>query len=366
MYISDYLQGWNNEYCLTEQVISFDGLREMSSGMVFPIRKNGYLYGRGYCQLAPQQEINKLFFHKPIMVDEVVSWWLTIKNGIYIDMTVGGGGHSNELLRNLSGDGFLLGMDQDQEALDFCIKNLSDSQAKVKLKHANFRYFGSLLSEQNVKFVDGILMDLGVSSYQIDSFNRGFSFMNDGPLDMRMDRSQKMSAFDIVNSYSEAELKRIFYDYGEERKSAFIARGIVRKREKQTIASTKALAEVISKVAHPAKLNKTLARIFQSIRIELNKELSVLKATLESSIDYLKPGGRLLVLSYHSLEDKITKKFMRENEKRCTCPPEFPQCICKQDGKLKILTRRPIVASEREVKTNPRSRSAKLRVAERI
>lgn len=362
----DYLHGWNNEYSLTEQVITFDESREISTGMVFPLNKNGFFYGRGYFQLSQQKEIDKHSFHKPVMLEEVISWWLTNEEGIYLDLTIGGGGHSKKILTHLIGNGRLLGMDQDQEALDFCSKQLSDWKSRITLKHANFRFFKNFLKEQQIKFVDGILLDLGVSSHQIDAFYRGFSFMNDGPLDMRMDRSQKTSAFQIVNSYSESELKRIFKDYGEEKRAAFIAREIVRFRQRQKIDSTKTLAALISKAAHPARINKTLARIFQSIRIELHEELSALKMALESSLDCLKPGARLLVLSYHSLEDKITKKFMKENEKRCTCPPEFPQCICKQEGKLKILSKRAIVASEREVKTNPRARSAKLRIAERL
>lgn len=366
MNFTECLYGLENKYGLTEQMITFDQSREISAGIIFPIQKNGLLLGRGYCQLTQQQEFNNHSFHKPVMLDEVVSFWLTNLEGLYLDLTIGGGGHSRQLLTHLLGCGRVLGMDQDQEALDFCKERLIDWQARVELKQANFKYFDSFLEEQKIKLVDGILLDLGVSSHQIDAFYRGFSFIYDGPLDMRMDRSLETTAFQIINTYSQSELKRIFTEFGQEIRATSIAREIVRFRQRQKIATTRTLAMVISKVAHPANLNKTLARIFQSIRIELNGELSALEETLELSLNYLKPGGRLLVLSYHSLEDKITKNFMKANEKRCTCPPEFPQCICGLQGKLKILTKRPVVASDKEVKTNPRARSAKLRVGERL
>ncbi|HHM23617.1 MAG TPA: 16S rRNA (cytosine(1402)-N(4))-methyltransferase RsmH, partial [Bacteroidetes bacterium] len=237
---------------------------------------------------------------------------------------------------------------------------------RVTLRQANFRELGAVLQELKIPAVDGILMDLGVSSHQIDTDYRGFSFMQAGPLDMRMNRRQRFGAYQVVNTYPESELRRIFYEYGEERRSAAIARAIVKARQQAKIDSTDRLAKIIAGAVPRQHLNKTLARIFQAIRIEVNAELTNLQAGLEQAVEHLRPGGRLVVISYHSLEDRIVKHFFRENERHCICPPELPQCVCGEPGRLRVLTRRPVVPSEEEIRRNPRARSAKLRVAEKL
>lgn len=356
----------SSELFLTDQQITFGDAQEIGVGMLFPVSTGGAVFGIGYYQLSQQKKQQELSFHQPVMVDEVLSWLSTNRNGVYLDLTVGGGGHARALLQRFSRYGKLLGMDQDDEALTACAENLRPWKNQVVLKHANFKYLADFLAEEKVEKVNGILLDLGVSSHQLNVGYRGFSFINEGPLDMRMDRRQKQGAYHVVNTYSESELRHVIWEYGEERRAGAIAKAIVRTRGRRKIDSTAALAAVVAKVVHRGHLNKSLARVFQSLRIEVNWELENLRLALQAGIDHLDPGGRMAVFSYHSLEDRLVKRFFRENEKRCTCPPEFPQCICGQKGILKILTRHPVTAGEAEVRKNPRARSAKLRVAERL
>lgn len=356
----------SSELSLTDQLITFGDSQEIGVGMLFPVSAGGAVFGKGYYQLSQQQKQQEQSFHQPVMVNEVLSRLLTNRRGVYLDLTVGGGGHARALLQQLSQDGKLMGMDQDDEALAACAENLKPWENQVVLKHANFKYLADFLSEENVESVDGILLDLGVSSHQLNVGYRGFSFMNEGPLDMRMDRRQKKGAYHVVNTYSESELRRVIWEYGEEHRAGAIAKAVVRAREQKKIDSTASLAAVVAKAVHPGHLNKSLARVFQSLRIEVNWELENLRLVLQAGMDHLKPGGRMVVLSYHSLEDRLVKRFFRENEKRCTCPPEFPQCICGRPGTLKILTKRPVTAGAEEVEKNPRARSAKLRTAERL
>jgi len=350
----------------TDQAITFDSDQEIGVGMIFPIHANGMMLGKGYYQLIQQQKQGHSSFHEPVMVEEVLSWLITDKSGIYLDCTIGGGGHAQALLRRLAPSAKLLGMDQDDEALAECNQSLSQWQNQVTLKHANFKLLDHFLQEEGIEYVDGILMDLGISSHQIDTDYRGFSFMRQGPLDMRMNRHQKIGAFHVINTYSEQELRRIIFEYGEERRAAIIAKQIVRARENQPIDSTTALAAVIAKVVHPGRLNRTLARVFQGVRIEVNAELVNLQFGLEAAVEHLKKQGRICVISFHSLEDRLVKQFFRENEGKCICPPELPKCICNQKGRLKILTKHPITPPLREIETGSRGLSSKLRVAERV
>ncbi len=334
-------------------------------GFLFSI-SNERFSGRGFCRLTDQANSNDSAYHVPVLLDEVLFWILVNTKGVYLDCTLGGGAHAEAILRRLTPSGIYLGMDQDQEAIQFAGSRLHRFSAQLRLAQTNFSELGFFLEEQKIDKVDGILMDLGISSHQIDSPNRGFSFMREGPLDMRFDSTNKISASQIINSCEERELAQIFFEYGEEKKSRTIARQIVLEREKGRIESTIDLAKIIKRVIRPTKVNKSLARIFQAIRIEVNKEMLHLRRALESSLDHLKVGGRFVVISYHSLEDRLIKQFFRANVKRCVCPPELPVCICDQPGKLKILTKKPISPGKEEILQNPRSRSAKLRVVERI
>lgn len=358
--------GRHDEFEFTEQVITFDRTREISVGMVFPMRMNGFICGKGFYQLSQQREQHNSSFHRPVMVKQVVSWWVTDVQGWYVDATIGGGGHAEALLQRFSPGGRLVGIDRDQEAIDFSRERLRQWQDQILLRQANFHQIKQILAEEGIQEVAGILLDLGLSSHQLDADYRGFSYLRDGPLDMRMDRTQRTGAFHVINTYTEQELQEMIKNYGEERRAGAIARAIVKARRIQKIESTRMLAHIVAGVLPPAHLNKSLSRVFQSIRIEVNSELRDLQAALQDGLEVLKPGGRLVVLSYHSLEDRLVKQFFRENENRCTCPPELPQCICHQEGKLKILTRRPLTPAEEEIRVNPRARSAKMRVAERI
>ena len=316
--------------------------------------------------MSPQPQNARSDFHQSVMIREVLNWLITDKDGIYLDCTLGGGGHSEAVLRSLNSSGRLLAIDQDIEAIEYCVNKLKKWKEQISYKHDNFTGLGNFLDEQKIEKVDGVLMDLGVSSFQIDSNYRGFSFMQEGPLDMRMDPRQKLDAFQIVNNYPQEKLKMIFRLYGEERRASGIAREIVKARKIEPIESTAFLKSVIQRVAHPGIINKTLARIFQSLRIEVNSELENLSETLEIILDRMKSNARLVVLSYHSLEDRIIKHFLKNNVQRCICPPELPKCVCDRSGKIKILTRHIITPTAGEMEKNRRARSAKMRVAERL
>ena len=308
------------------------------------------------------------FHHVSVLLEESIEALNIRPDGIYLDGTLGGAGHSSEIARRLSG-GMLIGVDRDPKALAAAAERLASWMDRVKLVHANFRELDSILDSLEIPAVDGILLDLGVSSPQLDEAGRGFSYMADAPLDMRMDPSDPLTAYEIVNSWPQEELRRILFTYGEERYAPLIAAAIVRRREQAPIETTLALADLIRSAMpqkalrekqHPAK------RSFQAIRIAVNDELGAVDSVMRRAVDRLKPGGRLAVITFHSLEDRIVKNAMAEAAKGCTCPPEFPVCVCGKKPTLKLISRKPITASEAELNDNPRSRSAKLRVAEKL
>mgnify|MGYP000890124271 CR=1 FL=1 len=307
------------------------------------------------------------FSHKSVLLWECIDALNIRPNGIYLDGTLGGGGHSLEICRRLT-NGRLIGVDRDEVALEAAKKRLSRHARKVTLVHDNFENIALILDALNLDKIDGMLFDLGVSSPQLDDGARGFSYMTDAPLDMRMDRDNPMTAADIVNDYSEEDLYRIIRDYGEDRFAKNIAKHIVRARENAPIETTGELAEII-KAAIPAKVRATgghpAKRTFQAIRIELNQELTVLEQSIDTMIDLLNPSGRLSIITFHSLEDRIVKKRFREMEHPCICPPDFPVCVCGRVSKGRVITRKPILPSEEELEVNSRSKSAKLRVFER-
>ena len=307
------------------------------------------------------------FKHIPIMLNEVLEGLDIKPDGTYVDGTLGGAGHSSEIVKRLSDKGQLIGIDQDMDAIKASSERLKEYK-NVKIIHSNYVNMKSVLQDEGIDGVDGILLDLGVSSYQFDNKERGFSYREDAPLDMRMDRDVPYTAQDIVNDYSQDELRRIISDYGEEKFAGRIAANIVNKRETKRIETTFELNDII-KDAIPAaarrKGGNPCKKTYQALRIELNKELMVLEDSLEDMIEMLKPNGRLCIITFHSLEDRIVKSAFRTAENPCICPPEFPVCTCGRVSKGKVITRKPIVANDEELEINPRSSSAKLRVFER-
>lgn len=308
------------------------------------------------------------FEHKSVLLDETINGLNIRPDGIYVDGTLGGGGHAYEVCTRLGTKGSIIGIDQDAAAIEAAGARLKDFEEKVTIVRSNYCDMKSRLHELEIDKVDGIILDLGVSSYQLDTAERGFSYREDAPLDMRMDTRQKMTARDIVNDYSEMDLYRVIRDYGEDKFAKNIAKHIVAQRGKGSIETTGRLTEIIigaipmkyqKKSGHPAK------RTFQAIRIELNRELEVLRDTLDDMIELLNPGGRLCIITFHSLEDRIVKSAFKKNENPCTCPPDFPVCVCGNVSKGSIVTRKPILPSEEEVEANSRSKSAKLRIFER-
>lgn len=310
--------------------------------------------------------MNSPKFHVPILTTEVIRYLITNKSGTYIDCTIGGGGHSLAILETLNKDGKLIGIDVDHEAVAFSKKRLAKFGNQVIIKQGNFSQLAKILSDENISQVDGILFDLGVSSHQIDQKSRGFSYRIAGPLDMRMNTKQKLTAEQIVNEYDENKLANIFKKFGEERHAKQIARAICQERRKSNISDTLQLANLIVKTVPYKNRIKTLSRIFQALRIYTNKELSNLKLALIQSIPLLKKSSRLVVISYHSLEDRIVKKFFHDQENPCSCPADIPTCICGKKPILKILTKRVIKPAQDEINLNPRSRSARLRAAEKL
>ena len=308
------------------------------------------------------------FQHKPVMLNEVIDSLKIRPEGTYVDGTLGGAGHSSQIARRLSGEGRLFGFDQDAAAIEAAAKRLEPYKDRVSIIRSNYSEMRERLSELGVRSADGILLDLGVSSYQLDDAQRGFSYRADAPLDMRMDQRQKLSAREVVNGYSIEELTRVIREYGEERFARNIAKHITAEREKKPIETTGELISII-KAAIPAKAREggghPAKRTFQAIRIEVNRELDVLSDSLDGMIDLLADGGRICVITFHSLEDRIVKETFRRNENPCTCPPEFPVCVCGKKSKGHVITRKPIIPSEEETEENPRSKSAKLRVFER-
>ena len=307
------------------------------------------------------------FKHKSVLLNETIDGLNIKPDGIYVDGTLGGGGHAYEVCRRLGEKGSIVGIDQDAAAIEAASARLKDFGEKVTIVRSNYCDMKSKLHELGIDKVDGIVLDLGVSSYQLDTAERGFSYREDAPLDMRMDTRQKMTARDIVNDYTEPDLYRVIRDYGEDKFAKNIAKHIVQARAVKPVETTAELSEIIrasipmkfqKKSGHPAK------RTFQAIRIELNRELDVLRDSLDDMIDLLNPGGRLCIITFHSLEDRIVKSAFRKNENPCTCPPDFPVCVCGKKSKGSIITKKPILPSEEELEYNSRSKSAKLRIFE--
>lgn len=308
------------------------------------------------------------FEHKSVLLNETIEGLNIKPDGIYVDGTLGGGGHAYEVCRRLGEKGSIIGIDQDEAAIEAAGIRLKDFGEKVTIIRSNYCDMKSKLQEQGIDKVDGIVLDLGVSSYQLDTADRGFSYREDAPLDMRMDRRQKMTARDIVNDYSEMDLYRVIRDYGEDKFAKNIAKHICLARQETPIHTTGELTEIIKR-AIPMKVRATgghpSKRTFQALRIELNHELDVLRDSLDGMIDFLNDGGRICIITFHSLEDRIVKTIFRRNENPCTCPPNFPVCVCGKVSKGRVITRKPILPSEEELEWNSRSQSAKLRVFER-
>ena len=307
------------------------------------------------------------YTHKSVLLDECIQALNIRPDGIYVDGTLGRAGHSREIARRLT-SGRLICIDRDQAAIDAAQERLAPWMERVTLIHGNFADLGELLGTMEISGADGMLFDLGVSSPQLDDPARGFSYMHDAPLDMRMDATAPLTAREVVNLWSYEELRRILYDYGEERYAPAIAKNIVKTRETAPIETTLQLVDVIKAAMPPAALREKqhpAKRSFQAIRIAVNGELDALPPMLEAAADLLNPGGRLAVITFHSLEDRIVKKTMQSLATGCTCPPSFPVCVCGKKPRVKLITRKPIVSGEAELEENPRARSAKLRVAEK-
>ena len=308
------------------------------------------------------------FKHKSVLLEETIENLNIKPDGIYVDGTLGGGGHSYEIAKRLTAGGRLIGIDQDADAIKAATDRLKEFADRVTIVRNNYCNIADVLDELGIVKVDGIILDLGVSSYQLDTAERGFTYNVDAPLDMRMDQRQQITAKDIVNTYSEFDLYRIIRDYGEDKFAKNIAKHIVARRTEKPIETTFELNDVIKAAipmkcrisgGHPAK------RTFQAIRIELNHELDVLESSIDTMIDRLNADGRLCIITFHSLEDRIVKVRFKNNENPCTCPPDFPVCVCGKKSKGKVITRKPILPSEEELSVNSRSKSAKLRVFER-
>ena len=309
------------------------------------------------------------FNHKSVLLDETIESLNINPDGIYVDGTLGGAGHATEVCKRLSKNGRFIGIDQDEDALTVAKERLSKfKDVKIDVVKSNYHEIRKVLEDLGVEKVDGILLDIGVSSYQIDTVERGFTYKEDGPLDMRMDKSNPITAKDIVNEYSEMELFRIIRDYGEDKFAKNIAKHIVLKRKEKPIETTGELIDAI-RAAIPQKIQATSGqpakKTFQAIRIELNKELEVLEDSIDNMVDLLNDGGRLSIITFHSLEDRIVKNKFRNNENPCTCPKNFPMCVCGKKSKGIVVTRKPIVPSDDEIKNNKRAKSSKLRVFER-
>ena len=309
-----------------------------------------------------------IFGHKSVLLYETVDSLNIKPDGIYVDGTLGGGGHAYEVASRLGENGRLIGIDQDADAIKAATERLEPFKEKVTIVRSNYRNIREVLTGLGIQKVDGIYLDLGVSSYQLDTAERGFTYREDAPLDMRMDQRNEKTAADIVNDYTEMELFRVIRDYGEDKFAKNIAKHIVRARENGRIETTDQLVEII-KAAIPAKMRAEgghpAKRTFQAIRIELNKELEVLTESIDTMIDLLNPDGRLSIITFHSLEDRIVKLRFRDNENPCVCPPNLPVCVCGKKSKGKVITRKPIVPADEEIEENKRSKSSKLRVFER-
>lgn len=308
------------------------------------------------------------FHHVSVLLDECIENLNIKPDGVYVDCTMGGAGHSKEIVKKLSNKGLFIGFDQDKNAIKTAKERLSEYSDRVKFVHSNFENIKDELEKIGVYKIDGVLADLGVSSHQLDEADRGFSYMQDAPLDMRMDVRCEFSAYDVVNGYTEEELAKIIKDYGEENWAKRIAKFIVEERKENKIETTKELVDIIKKAIpkkaridgpHPAK------RTFQAIRIEVNNELGVITKMIEDASSIMNKGGRICIITFHSLEDRIVKNAFKELSLDCICPPHLPMCQCDKKSEVKIITRKPIMPTDEEIEVNPRSRSAKLRVAEK-
>lgn len=309
------------------------------------------------------------FVHKSVLLEETIENLKIKPDGIYVDGTLGGGGHSYEICKRLTNGGRLIGIDQDEDAIRAATERLAEFADRVTIVRNNYCNIAQVLEELQIEKVDGIVLDLGVSSYQLDTAQRGFTYKVDAPLDMRMDQRNEMTAEDIVNDYSEYDLYRIIRDYGEDKFAKNIAKHICQARQQNRITTTNQLTEII-KAAIPMKVRAVgghpAKKTFQAIRIELNKELEVLTDSIDTMVDLLKPEGRICIITFHSLEDRIVKVGFRNNENRCTCPPDFPICVCNNKPKGHVVTRKPIEPSADEIEQNKRSKSSKLRVFEHV
>lgn len=308
------------------------------------------------------------FKHKPVLLEEVITGLDIKPGGVYIDCTMGGGGHSSKILKKLSSKGMLIGFDRDEDAVKVCREKFKNNK-NVKVFHANYKDAPQILKENGINHIDGLLIDLGVSSYQIDNGERGFSFLHDGPLDMRMDTREDLNAYQVVNYYKREDLLKILYNYGEEDNARRIADNICKAREIKPIETTFELKDIIES-SFPKKViygkGGVSKKTFQAIRIEVNGELTGLDDVLEEFIDMLNPGGRIAVLTFHSLEDRIVKNVFKLESTDCICPPKIPICICGHKRKINLVNKKPIIAGEEELKENSRSSSAKLRIVEKV
>lgn len=309
------------------------------------------------------------FRHTPVLLDQCIENLNIRPDGIYVDGTLGGGGHSFHICERLSEQGMLIGIDRDRDALEAAEKRLREFSCRKYFVQSNYADIRTVLAEKGIEKIDGALLDIGVSSFQLDNAERGFSYMQDAPLDMRMNREDDLTAYDVVNSYDQDELTRIIREYGEERWASRIAAFIVRARAEKAVERTSELVELI-KEAIPARARRSgphpAKRTFQAIRIEVNDELGELSRAVDEYLDVMNPGGRLCIITFHSLEDRIVKQKLQKRADPCTCPPEFPVCVCGKKADIRKVTRKPIVAEASELDLNPRARSAKLRVCEKI
>ena len=309
------------------------------------------------------------FSHRSVLLDECMQGLAIKPDGVYLDGTAGGGGHSSEIARRLSDDGLLIAIDQDETAVAVVTERLSSFGLRARVVRNNFCELKSVCKEQGIEEIDGLLLDLGVSSYQLDTPERGFSYQADAPLDMRMDKRKSLSAYEVVNTYSQEKLKKILFDYGEERFAPAIASAIIKQREKHPIETTAELSDLIKYAIPPAAReggHHPAKRSFQAIRIEVNAELDVIEPAIRDAVSLLRRGGRIAIITFHSLEDRIVKQTFADLASGCTCPRDFPVCVCGKKPLVKIVTKKPILPSREELEENPRSRSAKLRVAEKL
>jgi len=309
------------------------------------------------------------FSHRSVLLDECMQGLAIKTDGVYLDGTAGGGGHSSEIARRLSDGGLLIAIDQDETAVAVVTERLSSFGLRARVVRNNFCELKEVCREQGIEEIDGLLLDLGVSSYQLDTPERGFSYQADAPLDMRMDKRKSLSAYEVVNTYSQEKLKKILFDYGEERYAPAIASAIVKQREQHPIETTAELSNLIKYAIPPAAReggHHPAKRSFQAIRIEVNAELDVIEPAIRDAVSLLRRGGRIAIITFHSLEDRIVKQTFADLASGCTCPRDFPVCVCGKKPLVKVVTKKPILPSKEELEENPRSRSAKLRVAEKL